>query len=134
MISEARNRHNKERRTRRDAAEARRALIAVERKEAALQPSRPMNAGPIRVTTALVAHSVPVGDTSDVLVCPVCSDVLSLHQPDEDQPEFLLGICNDCSKWLYIVEPDSGSGQALMIELPGRDFISYVQALAQNLG
>jgi hypothetical protein len=128
MITQVEDRHNKECTS---AKKARHSKRGIEKKETSLSSSRPAAPGPFRVTAGLTARTVYVGNGTASLVCPDCSNSLSLHQPEEDQPQYLLGICEECSKWSYIVETESRPGWVVMIELPGRDFVFYVMSLAE---
>jgi hypothetical protein len=48
--------------------------------------------------------------------CPACCDGLVIHQPDQQQPARLLGICPSCSAWFLI-----DSVAAVMVRLPDDD-------------
>jgi hypothetical protein len=140
MISQAKHRHNKEqsivtatvKKTRRSLPSIENKRPGIENKEMPLSSPSTTTRGPFRVTAGLTARVVESGVGNASLVCPDCSDPLSLHQPEEDQPHYLLGICENCSKWLYIVEPESEPGSVVMIDFPDRDFISHVLTLAQT--
>ena len=47
--------------------------------------------------------------------CPACCDDLEIHQPDEQQPERLLGTCPSCSAWFLI-----DFAASLMVRLPDK--------------
>ncbi len=36
--------------------------------------------------------------------CPACSGALTLHQPDPQLPETILGTCGDCKTW-FLLDP-----------------------------
>ena len=38
----------------------------------------------------------------DEMLCARCQEVLDRHQPDEEQPDRLLGTCPHCSSWFLI--------------------------------
>ena len=54
-------------------------------------------------------------DRSEVS-CPACCDDLEIHQPDEQQPDRLLGICRSCCAWFLI-----DSAAAVVVRLPDLD-------------
>jgi hypothetical protein len=66
-----------------------------------------------------VVRPIAPGRGSGPLSCPDCRSPLNLIQPDETEPTRLLGICDTCSKWAYLVELEPDWKQALLIELPG---------------
>jgi hypothetical protein len=47
--------------------------------------------------------------------CPSCHDLLTIHQPDVERPDLLLGICPECRGWFLI---DATAG--VMSRLPDR--------------
>ena len=71
----------------------------------------------------LVARSVNSDTWTNSLCCPECQVALNLHQPDEDEPSQLLGTCDCCSRWFFIVENDLGSDEMLLFELPSAETI-----------
>src|SRR5271166_1436500 len=50
---------------------------------------------------------VPESDSteSEALVCRDCGGDLSLHQPDPEIPERILGTCDECKTW-YLFDGD----------------------------
>jgi hypothetical protein len=50
--------------------------------------------------------------------CPDCQAALDLQQPDVDQPTQLLGICDGCSKWFFLVELEEEWNGTMLFELP----------------
>lgn len=66
-----------------------------------------------------VVKTIAPGRGSEPLSCPDCRAPLNLIQPDETEPTRLLGICDNCSKWAYLVELEPDWKQALLIEVPG---------------
>jgi hypothetical protein len=77
-----------------------------------------------------VVRPIAPGRGSEPLSCPDCSSPLNLIQPDEAEPTRLLGICDGCSKWAYLVELEPDWKQALLIELPGADELHRAHAQA----
>jgi len=50
------------------------------------------------------------------LKCLNCSSELSLHQPDVNSPERLLGVCEACNYWYLIdIVPDLTHGVMVML-------------------
>jgi hypothetical protein len=79
-----------------------------------------------------VVRTIAPGRGSEPLSCPDCRSPLNLIQPDETDPSRLLGICDTCSKWAYLVELEPDWKQALLIELPGADGVHQAQADAEG--
>jgi hypothetical protein len=68
--------------------------------------------------------SVVHGDSwSRPLCCPACQVPLNLHQPDEEQPAQLLGTCDDCGRWFFLVESEVEWEGTLMFALPSAETI-----------
>ena len=40
--------------------------------------------------------------------CLSCSEILSLHQPDPNRPEDLLGVCPCCQDWYLLQASEDG--------------------------
>lgn len=58
-------------------------------------------------------------EVADEVLCARCHRVLERHQPDEEQPDRLLGTCAGCGAWFLLDLVNS-----VMIALPatgGRD-------------
>ena len=68
-----------------------------------------------------VVQMITPGRKSRSLCCPACRSPLNLVQPDEDEPTRLLGICDSCSKWYFLVELEPEWRKALLVELPDGD-------------
>lgn len=57
-------------------------------------------------------------ENADEVLCIRCQGVLDRHQPDDEQPDRLLGTCPSCSSWFLIdvrsnrmcLLPEIGSG------------------------
>jgi uncharacterized protein YbaR (Trm112 family) len=65
-----------------------------------------------------VVRTVTAGRGSRALCCPSCRSPLNLIQPDENEPTRLLGTCDSCAKWSFLVELEPEWRKALLIELP----------------
>jgi hypothetical protein len=66
-----------------------------------------------RLATGLDHHSA--------FRCPDCLGVLTLHQPDVESPDRLLGVCPDCRSW-FLVE----AFYELMVWLPDQDALRQI--------
>ncbi len=49
--------------------------------------------------------SEPDSTENDALVCRICGCDLTLHQPDPEMPERILGTCDECKAW-YLLDGD----------------------------
>jgi hypothetical protein len=84
---------------------------------ASTKPAKPRSSS----THPFVVRTVRPGRKSRSLCCPSCHSPLNLIQPDEDEPTRLLGTCDSCSKWCFLVELEPEWRKALLVELPGGD-------------
>ena len=68
-----------------------------------------------------------IGDIDDYepieAECPGCGEYLDLHQPMEDRPEELLGVCPDCNQWHIVVSGTDG-GVELVIKIMKGELIA----------
>jgi hypothetical protein len=87
-------------------------------KEGTMQPSRSKFSGPIPISFEMTTHAVSMSPEVCSLCCPECEIPLDLHQPDDNEPTQLLGICGSCCKWYFLVEIESDWNDALLFELP----------------
>src|SRR5262249_2284541 len=92
-------------------------------KEVALSSPRPAMSGPIPLPVGFVARTITLGQGTRSLLCPDCSVPLSLFQPDEQEPSRLLGTCDSCSKWVFLVEVEPDWERGLLVELPDAETI-----------
>jgi hypothetical protein len=51
------------------------------------------------------------------LACPHCSSSLTLHQPDPESPDRLLGVCGGCKHW-YLIDPSTDRDDGVLLGLP----------------
>jgi hypothetical protein len=51
--------------------------------------------------------------------CPICLSNLSIHSPDPDLPDLLLGTCEDCRSW-YVMDTSKGE----MVRVPLEDLFA----------
>jgi len=91
---------------------------AVESREVSVQASRRGLTMPNPMTFELVTRPVTMKPGASSLCCPDCQVPLNLHQPDQDQPSQLLGTCDGCSKWFFLVEIEQDWNGTLLFELP----------------
>ena len=49
--------------------------------------------------------SEPESTENNALMCRKCGSDLTLHQPDTERPERILGTCNECKAW-YLFDGD----------------------------
>lgn len=91
-------------------------------KEAAVQSPRPVPSAPSTVLP-FVVRTITAGRGSRALLCPGCRLPLNLIQPDENEPTRLLGTCESCSKWAFLVELEPEWRKALLVELPDDESI-----------
>jgi hypothetical protein len=89
-------------------------------------------AGSIPMSFDVVAHPVVLVSASTALVCPECLSPLVLHQPDEDQPDKLLGTCFVCFRWFLLIEIEDTCSRTLLVELPCADRIRSMVELSES--
>jgi hypothetical protein len=70
-----------------------------------------------------VVRTIAAGRGSRILYCPSCRSPLNLIQPDENEPTRLLGTCDSCAKWAFLVELEPEWRKALLVELPDGESI-----------
>ncbi|MGP0064194.1 MAG: hypothetical protein ACLQGP_11420 [Isosphaeraceae bacterium] len=96
--------------------------------EIAVSSSRPAEKGTISGTLGFVVRTVTSEAEARSLSCPDCRLLLNLIQPDEIEPSRLLGTCDGCSKWFYLVEIEPDWKSCLMIDLPNGDVLQQTLA------
>lgn len=64
-------------------------------------------------------------------VCQKCRTELDIHQPQADDPNELLGTCNQCGGW-YLIQVAPGGSEALLLNLPGVEFVRETLAQARK--
>jgi hypothetical protein len=79
-----------------------------------------------------VVRTIDARRGSRALCCPGCRRPLNLIQPDENEPSRLLGICDTCVKWTFLVELEPEWRKALLVELP--DGESLLRAFGDQPG
>lgn len=76
-----------------------------------------------RESLKLVARGTASNDGVNSLCCPDCEQPLDLHQPDLGQPMQLLGTCETCSKWFFVVDLDPDGFETVVLELPSAELV-----------
>ena len=107
-------------------------LDEEESREEAVNPSQFAISQPSRMTFELVAHLVRTNSWTDSRCCPNCQVPLNLHQPDEEQPSQLLGTCDCCSRWFFLVESEMDWDGTLLFELPSAETIRRTFAVPSS--
>ena len=85
--------------------------------------SRPAPKGPKPATVGFVVRTITLGQGAPRLCCPDCQIPLNLLQPDENDPSRMLGTCDHCSKWVFLLELEPDWTKSLLVELPSSDAI-----------
>jgi uncharacterized protein YbaR (Trm112 family) len=83
--------------------------------------SRPAKSGTISTTVGFLVRTVITEQDLHPLRCPDCKHRLNLIQPDENEPSRLLGTCDGCSKWFFLVELEPDWKKTILVELPDGD-------------
>jgi hypothetical protein len=104
-------------------------LNAEEDREEAVKPSQLEMSQSIPLSFELVARAVSAQSWTNSLCCSACQVPLNLHQPDEEQPSQLLGTCEGCSRWFFLVESELEWEGMLLFELPSADTIRRMFAV-----
>jgi hypothetical protein len=97
-----------------------------------MSPFKTMLAGPIPLSFDVVARPVVKSPESTTFWCPECQTPIERHQPDESQPNELLGTCSLCSKWFLLIEIEDECRLALMVELPSAERIREIVETVQS--
>ncbi len=99
-----------------------------------MSPFRTRLSGPIPIRFDVVARPVMWVPDGSALGCPECHAPIDLHQPDENQPNNLLGTCLECSRWFLVIEIQEASRRTLIVDLPCADKIREVFAASGSHG
>jgi hypothetical protein len=108
-------------------------LDAEESREVSMPPSQTVLSKSSALTFEVVARPIPPDAGTGSLCCPACHVPLDLHQPDEELPTQLLGTCEWCSKWFFLVEIDADWNGSLLFELPGAEDIRALMAAPASI-
>lgn len=79
-----------------------------------------------------VVRMLEAGRGSRNLRCPDCRSPLNLIQPDEGEPARLLGTCDTCEKWAFLVELEPDWRRVLLVELPDGESIRRAHEQAED--
>lgn len=88
-----------------------------------MKPTRSRHAAQMKATLELTACMIDMGKEDEVPLCPVCEQVLNLHQPDESLPNQLLATCDACQRWYSLFGTSADSTRFLMLSLPDQSMI-----------
>jgi len=100
-----------------------------------MSPFKTVLAEPIPLSFDVVARPVELVPNNRTLWCPGCGEPIDRHQPDENEPTQLLGICSQCSKWFLLIEIEDVCSITMLIELPSAErIIETVEAFASRVG
>jgi hypothetical protein len=95
----------------------------------AVSSSRRAQTGTMSTTVGLLIRTIITEQDARLLCCPDCKLLLNLIQPDENQPARLLGTCDACSRWFFLVELEADWRKTVMVEIPSGEALQ--QALAE---
>lgn len=98
-----------------------------------MRSSQTVLSKPSALTFEVVARPIPADAGTGSLCCPACQVPLDLHQPDEELPTQLLGTCEWCSKWFFLVEIDDDWNGSLLFELPGAEDIRALMSTPASI-
>jgi hypothetical protein len=87
-------------------------------------PSESRNA--VKLAAPLSVKCIHTGSPDIRQNCPHCRHSLNLHQPDENAPALLLGTCDNCSQWYFIVASDDIDAAVIIVELPSEASVREV--------
>lgn len=88
-----------------------------------MEPARPGHHSPMKATLELTARMIDLQAEDAAPCCPLCDQLLNLHQPDESLPDQLLATCDSCLRWYCLFGTGEDSNQFLMLDLPDKSMI-----------
>ena len=88
-----------------------------------MEPARSRLTGPMKATMELTARVIHLEIEDTTPCCPLCEQLLNLHQPDESLPNQLLATCNSCARWYTLFGFGENPSQFLMLDLPDKSMI-----------
>lgn len=97
----------------------------------AVSSSRRAQTGTTSTTVGLLVRTITTEQDTRLLCCPDCSLLLNLIQPDENQPSRLLGTCDGCSNWFFLVELEADWRKTILVELPSGEALQQAVAEAK---
>jgi hypothetical protein len=88
-----------------------------------VEPARSRLPGPTKAMMELTARVIDLEAKDTAPCCPLCEQVLNLHQPDESLPNQLLATCDSCLRWYSLFGIGENPSRFLMLYLPDRSMI-----------
>ncbi len=88
-----------------------------------MEPARSKLPGPMKAAMELTARVIDLEAEDTPPCCPLCEQLLNLHQPDESLPNQLLATCDSCLQWYSLFGIGENSNQFLMLDLPDKPMI-----------
>jgi hypothetical protein len=77
----------------------------------------------MKATLELTARMIDLAAGDSAPCCPLCEQLLNLHQPDESLPNQLLATCDSCLRWYSLFGIGEDPSQFLMLDLPDKAMI-----------
>jgi len=81
----------------------------------------------MKATVELTARMIDLQAEDTAPCCPLCEQLLNLHQPDESLPNQLLATCDSCLRWYVLFGIGDDPSQFLMLDLPDKLMIDEVR-------
>ncbi len=88
-----------------------------------MEPARPRLPGLMRASMELTARMIELERGDSAPCCPLCDQLLNLHQPDESLPDQLLATCDSCLRWFSLFGIGADPSRFLMLDLPDKAMI-----------
>jgi hypothetical protein len=88
-----------------------------------VEPVGSRHPGPMKATMVLTARVIDLEAKNTAPCCPLCEQLLNLHQPDESLPNQLLATCDSCLRWYCLFGMGEDSNQFFMLGLPDKSMI-----------
>ena len=88
-----------------------------------MEPARSKLPGPMKAAMELTARVIDLEAEDTAPCCPLCEQLLNLHQPDESLPNQLLASCDSCLQWYSLFGIGENPNQFLMLDLPDKSMI-----------
>jgi len=88
-----------------------------------VEPAHLRLPGPMKATIELTARVIDLEAEDTAPCCPLCEQLLNLHQPDENLPDQLLATCDSCPRWYSLFGIEENPSRFLMLDLPDKSMI-----------
>jgi hypothetical protein len=82
----------------------------------------------MKATMELTARMIELETAGSAPCCPLCDQLLNLHQPDESLPDQLLATCDSCLRWFSLFGIGADPRQFLMLDLPDKAMIEAARS------